>query len=274
MIIDFHTHCFPDRLAGRAIESLRRGSGGMNTTYDGTVNGLLRRMDESGVDVSVVLSIATNARQQHSVNDFAASIHNDRLIPFGSVHPDAPDALDELERIAAMGLRGVKFHPDYQEFYVDEPRMKPIYEKISSLGLITVFHSGYDVGFLGRHCSPKRLRNALEWFNGATVIAAHFGGWASFDEVLETLCGQPVYFDISLGCGHVPRPYAKEIIKKHGAGKILFATDGPWQSAEDQIDFLNTLELSDSELDMIYSGNALKLLGQQVFCPADVKQKP
>lgn len=55
-----------------------------------------------------------------------------------------PKTLDELDRIKALGLKGVKLHPDYQRFLVDDPRCIPIYEKISRLGLITVFHTGLD----------------------------------------------------------------------------------------------------------------------------------
>ena len=139
MRIDFHTHCFPDALAVKAVSRLSHVSGGLLPHTDGTVAGLRRSMVEGGVNASVVLHIATNPTQQKKVNDFAASIHNGvDIFSFGSVHPDAPDALEELERIKALGLPGVKLHPDYQGFAVDDERMKPIYRKISDLGLVTV----------------------------------------------------------------------------------------------------------------------------------------
>ena len=142
MLIDFHTHAFPDGLAQRAVDKLSAVSGGLAPQTDGTLESLKARMDEDGVDISVVLSIATNPKQMHNVNDFAARIDQDpRIVAFGSVHPEAPDALEELERIADMGLKGVKLHPEYQNFYVDEERMKPIYRKISELGLVTLFHA-------------------------------------------------------------------------------------------------------------------------------------
>ena len=159
MLIDFHTHAFPEKIAGRAMASLSHGSGGMVSQTDGTAERLKTEMERDGVDISVVLSIATNPKQQHSVNDFAIAMNRDpRLVAFGSVHPDAPDALEELERIAAAGLKGVKFHPEYQHFYADEERMKPIYRKISELGLITTFHAGHDIGFAPPyHCMPEHL---------------------------------------------------------------------------------------------------------------------
>ena len=120
-IIDFHTHCFPQKIASRAVESLKHAAGGVDNHTDGTAESLQKLMAADGVEKSVVLNVATNTRQQHSVNDFAASLDGEDLIAFGSVHPDSPDVLEELERIKDMGLRGVKFHPEYQNFFVDEP---------------------------------------------------------------------------------------------------------------------------------------------------------
>ena len=166
MLIDFHTHAFPERIAQRAVTSLSHGCGGVVPETDGSLSGLKAEMDKGGVDISVVLSIATNPKQQTNVNNFAIEINrDDRIVAFGSVHPDAPDALEELERIAAAGLKGVKFHPEYQNFYANDEKMKPIYRKISQLGLITTFHAGHDNGFappyhgMAEHLlGAKRLR--------------------------------------------------------------------------------------------------------------------
>ena len=264
MILDFHTHCFPDALAPRAIGQLAFRSGGLMPCTDGTVSGLLRRMEESGVTKSCVLNIATNAHQQKKVNDFAASLlSKEQLIPFGSVYPDAPDALEELERIKEMGLLGVKFHPDYQNFYVDDEKMKPIYKKISQLGLITVFHAGKDCGYEPPfHSMPERIRKALSWFD-SPVVAAHWGGVGCGEEVLSYLAGLPVYLDTSFAYGTQARYFFAEILKKHGADKLLFATDSPWHSAEQELSLLSTLELTENEREKILWKNGAALLGLQ-----------
>lgn len=148
MLIDFHTHAFPEKIAARAIETLSNASGGIVPQTNGTLDSLKEEMAKDGVDIAVVQSIATNPRQQQKVNDFAIQINqDDAIVAFGSVHPDAPDVLAELERIHAAGLKGVKFHPEYQNFYADDEKMKAIYRKISQLGLITLFHAGHDYGF-------------------------------------------------------------------------------------------------------------------------------
>lgn len=262
MLIDFHTHCFPEKISERAIGSLSFASGGLFNNTDGTVTGLKEKMAADGVDASVVLNIATNAHQMPKVNDFAAAINDEKSIfSFGSVFPDAPDALDELDRIKALGLKGVKLHPDYQGFSVDDPKMIPIYKKISSLGLITVFHAGVDIGFPPPYgCTPDKSRGILKYFD-TPVVLAHLGGIGCYEQVIDLLCGQNVYLDTAFCYAMLPKCKALEIFEKHGCDRILFGTDIPWQTAPMTMRFLNTLGLSDSDMDKVTHKNAMKLLG-------------
>ena len=261
MLIDFHTHCFPDKIAEKAILKLSFASGGLNPYTDGTVSGLKKIMGDNGVDAAVVLSIATNADQQKNVNTFAASINNEKSIfSFGSVFPKSENAIEELENIKALGLKGVKLHPDYQGFSVDDPELKPIYKKISQLGLITVFHAGFDYGFPPPYGgTPEKMLKALSWFD-SPVVAAHWGGINCNQEVLDKLCGTDIYFDTSFGYSMLPKYYVEKIIEKHGTDKILFGTDTPWHTASMEMRLLNSLNLTQSEMDKITHQNAIKLL--------------
>lgn len=261
MLIDFHTHAFPEKIAERAIDNLSFKSGGLTPYTDGTVSGLEASMAKGRVGACVVLNIATNAHQQHSVNDFAASINNNKTIfSFGSVFHGSEDALEELERIKALGLKGVKLHPDYQGFSVDDEKMKPIYKKISELGLITVFHAGLDYGFAPPYgATPEKLAKALKWFD-SPVIAAHWGGVNCGDGVLERLCGKDIYFDTSFGYSMMPKYYAEKILEKHGTDKMLFGTDTPWHTADMEMRLLGSVGLSDCEMEKIKHINAEKLL--------------
>lgn len=261
MLIDFHTHAFPDAIGPAVMEKLSMASGGLEPHTDGTVAGLRQRMAVDGIDMSVVLSIATNAHQQKRVNDFAASINNGRdIVAFGSVYPHAEDALEELERIKDMGLKGVKLHPDYQGFAVDDLRMKPLYRKISQLGLITVFHAGVDYGFAPPYGgTPERMTTALSWFD-SPVVAAHWGGINSGEGVLRHLCGSEVYIDTSFGYGMMPRYYAQKIVEKHGTDRILFGTDTPWHTAAMEKRLLDNVGIRAEERAKIDSKNARKLL--------------
>ena len=261
MLIDFHTHAFPDTIAAKAIDKLSYVAGGLVPQGRGTVSSLKYEMGKDSVDISVVLSIATNPTQQRNVNDFAKEINDEKsFFAFGSVHPDADDVFDELERIKDMGLKGVKFHPEYQKFYVNDVKMKPIYKKISSLGLITVFHAGYDYGYAPPyHCMPDNLLVALSWFD-SPVIAAHWGGVNCGAEVIKKLCGQDVWFDLSFGYGTIPKAIAQEIVDKHTPERLIFASDMPWHRPSWEKRLIDTLDISQSDRDKIYYKNALKLL--------------
>lgn len=263
MVIDFHTHSFPAKIAERAIESLARKAGLMFPFYRGDENGLISYIRQSPADKAVVLNIATNPKQQRNVNDYAISLQSHtELIPFGSVHPDSPEALAELERLKAAGIKGVKFHPEYQGFFADEKRMLPLYEKIGELGLITVFHMGLDLGYPPPfRCDPKRLAAVLPAFGGAPVVAAHWGGITSLPDTLEYLCGKEVYLDTAFSYATVSPMVTGEIVKRHGADKILLGSDLPWESTEQNMGFLQCLDLTKGEYNAICGGNACRLLG-------------
>lgn len=262
MVIDFHTHAFPAKIAVRAIETLSACSGGAVPMHDGTVEALSAYVRKSGAEKAVLLNIATNPKQQKSVNDFAISLlGNDTIIPFGSVHPDAPDALEELERLKESGIRGVKLHPDYQHFFVDEDRMLKIYEKAAALGLITVFHAGVDIGYPSPvHCTPERLLRVLPVFGDTPVVAAHWGGYLLWERALAVLAGTNVYLDTAFSAGRMPPDYARALVKAHSAEKILLGSDLPWSGTDREIAFIRSLGLPEEQVQKILGNNAKKIL--------------
>lgn len=262
MLIDFHTHCFPNKLVARAMEVLERNSGNIQPQTDGTADGILRHLDQHGLDKAVVLNIATNPKQQHNVNDFAAAINSQRLIAFGSVHPDAPDCIDELYRIREMGLKGIKLHPEYQNFYVDADKMLNIYETADKLDLIVSFHAGVDIQYFEPvHNTPERMAHILPAFTKGRVVAAHMGGWQLWHEVEKHLVGKNLYLDTAFCYANMPAPHAKRIVKRHGADKILFGSDLPWSSSGLTRRFVESWGLSPDEYAAVMGGNAARLLG-------------
>ena len=170
MLIDFHTHMFPDKIAERAIESLKQGI--INThgklllepQTDGTLSGLLNSMDKYGVDMSIVMPIATSPTQHTTINRFAKeSTDNRRIISFGSIHPRQEDWEEALEDIAESGLKGIKMHPEFQTFFIDEPIVEKIVRKCQGLGLLILFHAGEDYGYKPPfHCTPEKLRKLID----------------------------------------------------------------------------------------------------------------
>ena len=169
MIIDFHTHAFPDSLAPRAIPALAESSS-LTPNHDGTICGLTKALDESGVEKAVVLSIATKPHQENSVNTFAISLlENPRIIPFGSVFPGSDTWREQLARLRDAGIKGIKLHPEYQGFFIDSDDAMPIYEECGKLGLIVTFHAGADAAFPPPvHASPERLNFVCSSFPSTT----------------------------------------------------------------------------------------------------------
>lgn len=263
MLIDFHTHAFPDKIAERAILSLSEKAKIPYFTV-GTLDDTDAKMREWGVDMRVMLSIATNIKQQTNVNNFAIEAdRRDNIIAFGSVHPQAENALEELERIKSAGLRGIKLHPEYQEFNIDDESVYPIYKKCIELGLIVSFHTGRDLGYPDSlRASPDRILRVAERYPQGKFVLAHFGSSMMEREVLDTLAGNcPYYMDTAFSAGHTDPDIALAIIRKHGADKILFASDCPWSSSKETYDFINSLDLTVDEKDKIFYKNAVSLLG-------------
>ena len=187
MIIDMHSHCFPDGLAIRAIAALTEKAG-IPAYTDGTVKNLKRSMNAADIGICVLQHIATKPEQTVNVNRWAAEIQDGSIISFGSIHPYFPDWKEEVKWLAGSGIKGVKFHPEYQDFYVDDLKVYPIYEALLEAGLIVLFHAGVDLGFsYPYHCTPSRLAKVHDSFPGLRIIAAHMGGYRYWDDVEKYL---------------------------------------------------------------------------------------
>lgn len=259
---DFHTHAFVDALAERAVGQLAETSG-IEPYTNGTVSGLREAMKKKNIDGCLVLPVATKPSQQKNINNWAADIMGDGIYCCGSIFPGAEDALEEITRIKSLGLYGVKFHPEYQLFYPDEERMIPIYEKIAEEGLFAVFHGGYDPlspDFI--RGTPERFARVAERVPQLTFVAAHLGAMNQWDKVEECLAGKysNVYFDVAVIAGHIENDRLLRIIRKHGADKILFGSDCPWDNPYNEIEMLENLLLTEAEKELIYYKNAERLM--------------
>lgn len=267
MIIDFHTHIFPEKIAEKTIEILE-GNILSNTgevhkaAIPATLEALRRSMKENSIDASVVMPIATTLTQSATINKFAQSINNtDGIFSFGSLHPMQQDWESVLYDIKEKGLRGIKLHPEYQQFYIDSPESLRLLKKCEELDLMVMLHTGNDIGVKPpSHCLPDRLRNILDHVSGEKIIAAHLGGWDAWDDVEKYLVGTPLYFDTAYTVTDISESQLARIIRNHGTDKILFATDSPWEAQGFTLKKLSSLGLTEDELDDIFYKNAKKLL--------------
>ena len=263
MVIDFHAHAFLDALAAGAVASLGKRAN-LTPFTDGTVSGTERCMREQGVDRFVVLNIAVNPRTERHVNDFAISLcKNPNIIPFGSVHPDSEHAFEELKRLKEAGIKGIKFHHEYQNFYADDEKAYPIYEKCAEMGFIMLYHGGADRGFTTPvKASPERIRRVWKAFPQAKIIAAHLGGQDMTEQAIESLLDTGVYIDTSFAALSVPMEQGKKVIRTFGSERVLFGSDCPWDTPANTLNYLQSMEFTEKEMEDICSRNALRLLGE------------
>ncbi len=276
MIIDFHTHTFPDRIAAAAVSKLEHMAHARSFS-DGTRDGLLQVMARAGVSHAVVLPVATNPLKCASMNDASHALNGlDGLIYFAAIHPDAPDMYAELARAKALGFQGVKIHPVYQDVPIDDPRFIRLLARCGELDLTVVMHGGEDIGFPGvERCSPARLRRALDQAGPVRLVAAHMGGWRNWQEVPEKLLDTTVYLDTAYTLGAIcpfDGHYAPEelpmladdrfceLVRLFGSGRVLFGTDSPWDDMVACVARIENLPLTREEKENIFCRNAQRIL--------------
>ena len=234
MIIDIHTHIFPDALASKAKETLLNN---VNYRYEPQTNltekGLLEKMDLWGIDISVVQPVITKKTQLINTNLWAQSISSDRIISFGGIYPHTEDYKEDINFVCSLGLKGLKFHAEYQDFDVDSPQMLKIYDYALSKGLILLHHAGEDHGMPGPYKSnPKKFANIVDNMKGGIIIAAHLGGHNQWDDVERYLVGKNIYLDTSMGFEYFSAEQFLRIVHAHGADNRLLGSDSPLSNAK------------------------------------------
>ena len=280
MIIDIHTHTFPDKIAAATLDKLKHLSHTIPFT-DGTAAGLAASMARAGVDRSVVMPVATSPRQVPHVNDASARMNElgaqTGVLSFGCMHPDFDGWKEELARVRDLGLKGIKLHPQYQDTDFDDPRYLRILDRCGELGLVVLTHAGLDIGMPGKdNCAPEMVARVLEQVGPVKLVLAHMGGWRQWDRVEALLPETGVYLDTSFSLGEITPlddghyrpgdlPLLDEaaflrMVRRFGPDRILFGTDSPWDDQETALARLRALPLEKSELDAILGGNARKLL--------------
>jgi len=260
--IDVHTHAFPDKLAGRAIETLELMCP-WKAIGDGTIDGLLRSMDQADIDVSVVCNIATKPNQVRNIFKWCKQIHSDRIEPLASVHPKTKRPGKWLAKFARAGLAGIKLHPMYQEFCLDDASLEEVYQAATEYGLIVATHCGQDIGFPpdDDRASPRRAARVLDRHPKLKLLCTHMGGWKSWDEVDKHLIGRDVYLETSFSLAHMEPERAASMIARHGPGRVMLGSDWPWSAQEDEICRVMRLGLDEARMQAVFWKNAARLLG-------------
>ena len=266
-IIDSHCHIFPDKIAQKATDSIDIFYGISKTGiidgcgFLGTAKVLINQCDAVGVEKCLVTSVATTPHHAHSINTFIANevtLHSNRFIGFGSLHPDSETLKEDTEHLIELGLQGVKLHPDIQNFKVDDPKVIKIFEICNQKRLPVLLHTGdsrYD------NSNPDRVEKILRMFPDLIIIGAHFGGWSLWDSAPQILSKyKNFYVDTCSSFYALSKEKAREIINIYGTDRVIFGTDFPMWKQDEELKFLFDLGLSESELKCILHDNLLKIL--------------
>lgn len=272
MIIDVHTHIYPEKIAAKAIAKLEANSG-VPAKTDGLREGLLDSMREAGIDYSLLLPVATSAQQVDTINEEAARTNaaakETGLLSFGGIHPETENYKEVLHRVKELGLKGVKLHPDYQKTFFHDIRYKRIVAEATKLGLFLMVHAGEDIGLPDPiHCRPESVVEVIKETQSDKLILAHMGGWRLWDEVREQLLELPVYFDTAFsedylqGVEGMLTPDAfVSLVRAMGSDRVLFGTDSPWSNQKEAVEWIQRTDLTEEEKEQIFHGNYERIIG-------------
>ncbi len=280
MIIDFHTHIFPDKIAEKTIHNLALASR-TKPFSDGSAGALASSMKRADITYSVNLPVVTRVEQVEKIN--TSMIENREkyqkmgILVFGGMHPDYPDYKKELRRLKASHIPGIKLQPAYLKMPLDDPRMMRVIDCACEEDLIVLVHAGVDIGYpVPNYCTVPMILQVIDKLHPKKFVLAHMGGWDEWDEVERDLTGADVFFDTAFSIGNVtPNPESDKppmrlhqlsdesfvhIARKHGTDRILFGTDSPWSDQADYVSRIKKMGFSESEKAQIFSENALRLL--------------
>lgn len=269
-IFDVHTHVFPDKVAGRALEILQKKSNNLPFFSDGTLVGLSAHAAEVGYTGWLNAPVVTSVKQMISVNDWAAERNVWPHLSLGGIYPNAEldVIMSEAHRIKELGLLGIKLHPEYQEFLPLEERLAPFWELCRDLDLPLLFHTGRDIAYMDSHrAKPGDFRRLSQRHPGLKIICAHTGGWLDWQEALDDLVGSDVYLDTAFSLPWMEdKSMFETIIRRHGVKKVLFGTDSPWQDLKVGVAEILALSLTDAEKEDIFWNNANELFRLDSHC--------
>lgn len=272
MIIDAHTHCYPEKIAARAVAKLEACSG-VKAKVNGVKTGLMQSMKEAGVDYSLLLPVATSPKQVDAINEEAARTNDEAdqtgLLSFGGIHPDTENYKEVLHRVKALGLKGIKLHPDYQETFFTDIRYKRIVSAATELGLSIMVHAGEDIGLPDPiHCRPEHVVEVVKETQSDRLILAHMGGWRLWQDVREQLLDLPVYFDTAFSEDYLegvegmltPEEFV-DLVRAMGTDRVFFGTDSPWSGQKEGVEWIQSTSLTPQEKEQIFHENFERVVG-------------
>lgn len=257
--IDFHTHVYPEKIAVKATQSLS-SSFGKDGEWPATAENLVIFEKAAGINKAVILPVAIKETQVRKINEFAVESNREfceHIIGFGALHAAQQNLIDEIDFIKQSGLKGIKIHPDQQQFAIDDERLFDAYKYLSETGLVVLFHCGDLKSDLSH---PRRLKKVAALFPKLKIVGAHFGGWTIFDEAYELVRNENIHFDMSSSMYLLGAEKTARFIKDYGVEKIFFGTDFPLCDPQEEIRKFLSLNISEDDKEKIAWKNAAEFL--------------
>ena len=271
--IDFHVHLpTPDWLDGSMAGYVEAAEAYFRSTVQrqslGELADRYRRLDVRAVLLAWDAETATGRpRVPNETVAAACEDYPDAFAGIGSVDPHKESAVDEVANIAALGLRGVKFHPSLQAFAPDDPKYWPVFAACQQHGLLALFHTGTSgigarqpggQGIRIDYAHPLKLDAVAAAHPRLTVVAAHFGWPWQMDLISVALHKTNVCIDIS---GWSPKRIPPEVVRElkgRLSGQFVWGSDFPFITPERCLAELDELGLATGTL---LHDNAARILG-------------
>ena len=259
-IINSHAHIYPEKIAAKATVTIGEFYDIKMQMPAGTSERLIADGMAAGISRYVVHSVATTAHQVRSINDFIkkeVDAHPE-FIGFITLHQDLSEkeVENEVELAIKNGMKGIKLHPDFQKFNIDDECAEKFYRAAEGK-LPILFHVGddrYD------YSAPYRLVKMAEKYPRLAFIAAHFGGYRRWADASLYSGLENVYFDTCSSLPFISAEEAKRLIDMFGADRFFFATDFPMWDSVGELERFYKIPLTEREREMILGENIKKLL--------------
>ena len=235
------------------------------------IDTMLSQMTDAGISKSIIYAV--DAPIVYASNEYVHLLcekYPDRLIGIGSVNPLAENALEVIDHaINEFGLKGLKFHPPLQNFFMNDKKVFPVYEKAVDLNIPVIFHVGTTpFGSLCRlsQANPLRVDDVAVEFPDLRIMLTHLGTLWHNESFMVVEKNPNVFIDTAAYLYEIEQILTMDLVRRIGEDKIIFGTDYPMpysgkiHEMKDFVQCVNSLKLTDRVKEKIFSKNINSLL--------------
>ena len=257
-VIDMHTHIFPDKIAAKAtIATAEYFTLPEPPNHYGSVKELEDVLAEAGVEYAMVFSAATTAHQVEHINRYICgeALKQPKFIPCGTLHAEYENYKEELAWMREHGIHGVKIHPEFQHFVLNDERLFPMFEEMERTDMFLIAHMGDPRVMVS---GPHRMQPIAETFPKLRCIASHLGNWGDWDpaKILPMAKLPNMYTDISSSFSYVAdKKPLYEMLRAYDPTHVFYGSDYPIWCPKKELEKALALDLEEDFLEDILFNN-------------------